>query len=106
MTYGLAKSCEVKSELFKEYKTSKSDEAKNTFITYRNKLQKLLKKAEKDYYTKKLADCHGDQKRSWKIINSLLNKDSQKISPNYEFKCGNESITNCKLIAENLITTL
>ena len=64
MTFGLAKSCKTKSDLFKEYKNSKSAEARDKFIAYRNKLQKLLHKAEKEYYSKKLNDCHGDQKRS------------------------------------------
>ena len=100
MTFGLAKSCKIKSELFKDYKNLKTIEAKAKFIEYRNKLQKLLNKAEKDYYSKKLHDCHGDQKRSWKIINSLLNKNNEKSPPSYEFNCENIIISDCKLIAD------
>ena len=66
MTFGLAKSCATKSELYRVYKNSKSDEAKNTFLTYRNRLQKLLNKTENEFYSKRLNECHGDQNEAGK----------------------------------------
>jgi len=99
MTFGLAKSCAVKSELFKASKETKSVEAKNKYVIYRNRLQKLLNKAEKDFYRKRLAECHGDQKGSWKVINAILNKGNRITNACNEFKSGDEVITDGKAIS-------
>ena len=101
MTYGLAKSCETKSVLYKQMKHMKTNESKIKYITYRNKLKSLLEKAEKDFYAKKLNECHGDPKRTWKIINNLVNKNNHDHSgDSVEFMYNNNKLTDKKVIAE------
>ena len=80
MTYGLAKFCEMKSVLYKKMKRQKTIEAKQKVTVYRNKLNTLIGKAEKDFYAKKLSECHGNAKRTWKIINNLVNKNNHDPS--------------------------
>lgn len=101
MTYGLATSCEMKSRLYKQMKNMKTHESKVKFTTYRNKLKSVLDKAEKDFYSKKLSECHGDPKRTWKIINNLVNNKSQNNTPHsIEFVDNNSTLTNNTDIVE------
>src|SRR5437870_12741641 len=101
MTTGLATSCEQKSILYRQYINTDTDESRVKFITYRNRLKSLLTRAENDYYYLKLKNCNNDQKKTWKIINSMLNKNKRNIAPNNEFKIGNNLIANANLIVEN-----
>jgi len=78
MTFGLARACETKSKLHRGYITCKTPEAKAKYIKYRNKLKTILNKAENDFYAKKFLVCQGNQKRTWQILNSLLNKNQSK----------------------------
>ena len=101
MTAGLATSCEQKSILYKQYITTGANESRVKFIMYRNKLKTLLNKAENDYYSLKFKNCSNDSKRTWQIINSMLNKNIQHIAPPSEFNLDNSLITDANEIAEN-----
>lgn len=101
MTYGLAKSCETKSRLYQQMKNMKTNESKIKFTTYRNKLKTLLEKAEKEFYAHKLNECHGNLKKTWKIINNLMTKsDHDNSSDSIEFNYNNSPITDKKIIGE------
>jgi len=99
MTFGLAKSCETKSLLFKAYKLTKTPETKLKYISYRNKLKSLLTKAENSYYTKRMQDCQGNQKFMWNLINSLLNKNRRQEPTPAQFRYENKFLTDTTAIA-------
>src|SRR5438132_14429937 len=80
MTTGLAKSCEIKSTLYKIYKQTNSNESKLKFTTYRNKLKTLLNKAETDFYSNQLNKNKHDPRKTWQCINSVLNKSNHNPS--------------------------
>jgi len=63
MTKGLVKCCERRSKLFKDAKCKGTEAAKLKFTAYRNKLNSLLKYAEKDYYAKNLMILKGTARR-------------------------------------------
>ena len=71
------------------------------FTTYRNKLKTLLEKAAKEFYAHKLNECHGNLKKTWKIINNLMTKsDHDNSSDSIEFNYNNSPITDKKIIGE------
>jgi hypothetical protein len=101
MTAGLVKSCEHKSKLYKRFKEAKTTEAKQLFTAYRNKLKSLLVKAERDFYSSKIINCQNDCKKSWQIINRLLNKRVQMSVPSTEFYLNKRLLTDKQLVVEN-----
>ncbi len=74
ITKGLIKSCNKKSVLYKKYKLNPTEGNKARFISYRNKLKSLLRKAEKDFYKTKFNLFKGNMTQTWKLLNSVLNK--------------------------------
>ena len=67
------------------------------FTNYRRTLKHLIKKAVKSYYGNQFADCAGNKKKTWTILNKLLGKLNKGIKP--EFKVDNVKITNRRQIA-------
>ena len=101
MTVGLAKCCEKKSKLYKIYKCSNSDEAKAKYIAYRNKLKCILQKAERNFYDSKLKNCFGDTKKTWNVLNKLINKSADHSPPCSSFTVNGSPCSDGKLITEN-----
>ena len=50
MTYCLARSCNTKSKLYEKFVRFPTRQNKDKYVTYRNKLKTLLRKAEHSYY--------------------------------------------------------
>ena len=101
MTTGLVKSCEQKSVLFKLSKTIKTEDSKLKYTIYRNKLNSLLRRAERDFYYDKIKLCNNDCRKSWKIINQLLNKNSHTASQSTEYNLNGKVLSDDNLIADN-----
>src|ERR1700730_1015249 len=101
ITIGLAKSCEVKSSLYKISKQTKMNEDKMKFTTYRNKLKTLLSKAEKDFYSSQLNKNKHDPRKTWQCINSILSNKNHSPSYAKNFNLNNTQITDTKAIVEN-----
>ena len=77
VTKGILKSIKRKNLLYKSYIKSPSI-YKKKFATYRNKLNHLLRLSKKHYIDKKIKESENNNKETWKIINSLLNKSKGK----------------------------
>jgi len=95
MTKGLLKSCHRKSILYKKYKKDPTLQSKTRYITYRNKLKTVLRKAERCYYTKRFELISGDIKKTWKLLNLITVKNSKKIGPDFLIDKNGSKIT-CK----------
>ena len=54
------------------------DEYESKYKRYKNKLTSILRYCEKQYYTDILDLNKGNMKETWKIINSLINKQSEE----------------------------
>ena len=74
ITKALIKSCNAISKLYKTYICNPTSKNENTYITYRNKLKSLLRRAEKDHYAATLFSCQYNLNKTWKIIKNLINK--------------------------------
>ena len=80
ITKGLMKSCVKKSKLYRKYCKNRSKNNKDKYITYRNKLNCLLHKAEKSYYKDKFKLVSGNIRETWKLLDSIFNKNSGNVS--------------------------
>jgi len=84
MTKGLMKSCIKKSKLYKIYCKDRTGLNKDKYVTYRNKLKTLLHIAKKTFYSDKLSQVKGNMRQTWKVINTVLNKNPlSKISNSF-----------------------
>jgi len=99
MTKGLMKSCVKKSKLYKIYCKEKTNEHKNRYVTYRNKLKLVLRAAEKRFYSDLLLKAKGNMRQTWKVIGSVLNQSKlSKISKS--FNIDGSTVSNTFDIAE------
>ena len=79
MTFGLAKSCLKKANLYKRYKKTSTIIDKNKYMTYQKCLQKILAAEEKKYYLDKFHILSGDIKKTWALLNKVINKRHSPI---------------------------
>ena len=70
-----------------------------TYKTYKNKLVKILRMAERDYYQELLHQNKANLKNSWRIIKDVLNKHKHNHSIR-EFNISGKKIDNPETIDE------
>ena len=67
------------------------------FKTHRKLLTHLINCAKRKYSGGKIAECAGDSRKTWQIINELRGKKRREIKPN--FVINDERVTNRRVIA-------
>ena len=100
ITKGLIKSCHRKSVLYKRFKSKPSKRSESKYIAYRNKLNTLLRMAERNYYRNKLNSFAGDLCQTWKLLNEILNKNKTTFVSNKFIKDDGSIVTNPDDIVE------
>ena len=100
MTPGLKNGCKKKNVFYKSFLNARNDTAEVRYKKYKNKLTSILRYYEKKYYSNLLKESKNNTKETWKIIKSLLNKNSQKSYYPSEFKNNGSTISGNKNIAE------
>ena len=81
-------------KLHEDFKKSHfADSEKKTYKIYRNKLNKLIKVVERDYYQDKFLYSATNIKKTWQIIKTILNKGNDSVITK-SFKSGNTIITD------------
>jgi hypothetical protein len=74
MTKGLVTSCLKKAALYKKYRLSRQLTDKINYQNFDRKLKKLIKIAEKNYYTEKFNNISGNSRKTWNLLNTVINK--------------------------------
>ena len=97
MTNSLIKSCRKKSRLLKICNKTKTT-ARNNYVSYKNILKQAIRQEEKIYYEKQFLLVANDIRKTWKLINILLNK-SNPIKKTGFFKINNTLTANKQSIA-------
>ena len=96
MTKSLINACKKKNLLYREFLKKRTDECESKYKRYKNKLTSILRYCEKQYYTEILDLNKGNVKETWKIINSLINKQSKKKMCCTEFSSNGHTIIGDK----------
>ena len=104
ITDGLIHYIAIKHNLYKNWKRTVSIacpegnvEKREKYGTYNKHLKKLIKHAKYSFYSKKITNCNGDMKKTWRLINDIRGKHKKDIKP--LFNSGNSKITDRKQIA-------
>ena len=100
LSEGLKNSIRHKNKLYVKSKKIRSVLNEELYKTYKRKLQKLMKVAEKHYYHDLLVKYSNDMKKSWGIIKQIINRN-QKPHIQNRFKIGDNLITSDKNIICN-----
>jgi len=94
----ILKSIRKKNKLYKDYLNNSNTENVSKYKTYKNKLTKIIRSAEKLHYSNKFQQAQGNLSKTWEIIKKLINPDQSK-KPINEIKLDNNTITDTKVIA-------
>ena len=78
LTKGLSISIKRKNKLYLKYMKNPNVENKNKYAIYRNKLTQLIRKSKTNHYSQLIKDSKGDSKKSWKVINDVLNRSHKQ----------------------------
>ena len=70
------------------------------FRRLRNEVTRRIRNAKTKYYAEKFETCNGDSKKTWKILNTLLNRKTKTELSHMEID--NKIVTDSKQIAEHL----
>ena len=77
MTSSLKQACKKKNLLYRQFLKRRSTASEEKYKRYKNKLTGILRYCEKQHYTELLEKNKGNIKETWKIINSLINKNTK-----------------------------
>ena len=104
ITDGIIEAVKTKQELYEKWNKSKAKKLPNgdqvryaEYSCYRKCLRGVIKKAKSKLYCKKINNCSGDMKKTWKIINEIRGKNKQTIKP--QFIIDNKRIVERRIIA-------
>jgi len=78
MTEGIINSIKRKHKLYSAYVKNPCYVTEARYKQYRNKLNHVIRKAERMYVNESLEKCKSDFKKSWSILNDIIGKGSSK----------------------------
>jgi len=81
LTTGLLNCIKIKNKLYKFYIQNRTENNKVIYTRYKNRLGKVLNKAERNYYSAQIQQSNNDMKKIWSIISELLNRKSHDSLP-------------------------
>ena len=99
ITQGILKSIRKKNLLYKKFLKSPCEHNNNKFKYYRNKLNRVIKIAKRNHISNCIEQSKMDCKKTWKIINDLIKKNTCKQSLSSSFIQGDIEISNPNVIA-------
>jgi hypothetical protein len=78
LTPGLRKSISIKHKLHVTYLKHPTPDNISKYKLYKNRLNKIMKKAERQHYQDELSKCQNNMRKSWAVIKEIINKNRQK----------------------------
>ena len=100
LTQGLKDAIKKKNKLYKKYIKMPSCYNESVYKSYRNKLNTILKKSQKQHYSDLLAANKSNIKKTWQIMKNIVNKNKMK-KIHSKFKLPHGSVTENKLLISN-----
>jgi len=96
----LIKMINKKNRFYKQYMNKRTQQSKTKYKTLKNKVNKLLRTAKKNYYSDQLKKEKNNIKNTWKILNNVLNKDHKRPC-HTEFNLNGKIINNSNQIPDH-----
>jgi hypothetical protein len=99
LTPNLKKCIKTKNKLFIKCKRNQNEEEYVKYKIYRNNLNTILRKAERDHYHELLIENKSNMRKSWKVMKTIINKN-KKINKTPKFFIRNQMTSDNETIAE------
>ena len=99
LTEGMKESIKKKNKMYRAYIKTKNREQELVYRKYRNRLNGLMFKAEKDYYDRLITENKNNMKKSWQTLKEIINK-KQASGASSRFMVNNKIITDKKEICD------
>ena len=74
LSEGLKRAIKIKNRLYRKQRKSNNDEHELIYKRFRNKLNGMLIKAERNHYSKLIEENKNNMKKSWSILKEVINK--------------------------------
>lgn len=100
ITPAILKSINRKTKLYRKYIGHPTVCNKERYITYRNLLTTMIRTSKKNYYAEKLDACKYDAKRTWNVLNQILNRHN-KTKQSTTININDSPITDPSVIANH-----
>ena len=105
LSTALKESIKIKNKLYVKSKSSSGSENVSFYKKYRNKLNQLIRSAERKHFHDVLLEHKSNLKKSWQVIKTVINKT--KYTPvNTEFKVNGATTNDGNVIANKFNTFL
>ena len=98
LTPGLKSAIKTKNKLYIRSSRNSCPANKEEYKTYKIRLKRVLKQAERQYYGDKLLENKSNLKNMWDILKEIIGKKKNLTKPE-KFKVGNQEVTDKKVIA-------
>ena len=99
LTYGLKQAIANKNKLFTKSLRSKTPKSIASYKKYKNRLNHILKTAERKYYQDQITAHKSNLKKSWAIIKQVINKKKSTNKLNIQLRTNDKIITDLYQIA-------
>ena len=99
LSEGMKNSIKIKNRLYRRQKRTGNPEHESNYKIYRNKLNSILKDAEKSHYEKLLNEHKNNLKKSWNVIKEVINRKKASTSCS-RFLINNVITTDKQIIAD------
>ena len=80
ITASILKLIRIKHKLYKVYLDKRDAESFEMYKSQRNIVKRHIEQAKRNYYKNMFIRCRDDKKKTWKCLNTVLNKGSKKTS--------------------------
>ena len=95
----LIKSIKVKNKLYSMFRRRPTEENEKMYKGYKNKLNHILRKEERNHIQNRLNQCKSSMKNTWQIIKEIINKKRVPQKPT-SFCINNSYVTDRHIISE------
>ena len=99
LTEGIKTSIKIKNRMYKRQKRTQNPEHEKEYRKYKNKLNALLSKAEREHYHTLLQKNLNNMKKSWTILKDAINRKKNSSSCS-RFMVNNSITTDRKTIVD------
>ena len=99
MSKVLQNATKKKNTLYRDFLRIRTEKAEKKYKLYKNKLTKIIRLSKEAYYSKLMEQSRNNIKATWKVINSLISKNSGKSEFPKSIKKSNDIIYNKAEIA-------
>ena len=80
LTYGLKNSIKEKNRLYVKYVRQNTRYNQIKYKVYKNKLNGLLRKSEREHYATLYEENKHNLKKSWSLLKEIINKKHERIT--------------------------